>query len=148
MVPKRQEDIDWNKPAEHLVPFLRNMPSFAGSGVVTNFGFLKMWSEHLWKAGVCHRSYLERLADENGYIHVSQLPKQQIKFQEAFRGPNHQYNNAARWVPVNQPDPKPFVVQDPRLLTLQEQEAQLQIYREMGRIPDNAPQPDTAEELN
>jgi hypothetical protein len=143
-----EQQYDPRNPEEHLVEFLRNMPSYVGVGMVTNFGFLKTWARHLWRCGVAHRSYLEKLADENGMIHVSQLPKQQIRFQQAFRGPNHQYNNAARWVEVSDRDPEPFVVQDPRAMTLQEQEAQLGIYREMGRIPTPPPQPIAAEVLD
>lgn len=124
------------------------MPTYSGIGMVTNFGFLKAWARHLWRAGVCHRSYLEGLADENGMIHVSQLPKEQIRWQAPFRGDHHQYNNAARWVEVNDKDPEPFVVQDPRELTIQEREAQLHIYEQMGYQKREIRKPTQAQVLN
>ena len=107
-----QADANFKNPQEHFAWALRNMPTPAGFGAVTNSGFLKMWSEHLWKCGFAHRDYLVSLADEDGNIHVDKLPKQSIKFQEAFRGPHHQYNNAARWVAQGTPDPEPMRLQD------------------------------------
>lgn len=96
-IPSQQE-ADPHNPEEHVVWALRNMPTFAGIGAVTHPGFLRQWSKHLWECGFRHRDYLEGLADENGNIHVSQLPEQTIELQGAFRGPSHIYNNAARWV--------------------------------------------------
>lgn len=143
-----QSEADLSKPEEHFLWAMRNMPSFAGSGVITHSGFLRGWSKHLWDAGFRHRDWLEGLADENGNIHVSKLPKQQIKFQEAFRGPHHTYNNAARWVPMDTPAPEPVCLPDVTQLTIQEQHAMAWQLREAGIIPkDNIPQ-HKAEELN
>jgi hypothetical protein len=111
------------------------MPTLAGSGMVTHPGFLRQWSAHLWACGFAHRDYLEGLADEDGNIHVSKLPKQTIKFQPAVRGPRHGYNNAARWVPDDTPDPQPINLPDIRQLTVQENEIMLQQYRAAGMIP-------------
>jgi hypothetical protein len=124
-----------NNPQEHFAWALRNMPAFAGAGLVTHPGFLRQWSEHLWNCGFAHRDYLEGLADENGNIHVSKLPQQSIKFQEAVRGPRHGYNNAARWVGSDTPDPEPINLPDIRQLTVQENEAMLDQYRAAGLIP-------------
>ena len=140
-----QESHDPKDPKQHFVWALRNLPMVAGVGAITHPGYLSSWSEHLWKCGFAHRDYLEGLADEDGNIHVSQLPKQTIKFQQPFRGPRTPYNNAARWVGVNDPDPEPFRIPNIRQLTQQENEYMLQQYREAGMIPDNRPGPAMAE---
>jgi hypothetical protein len=126
-----QSDADLDDPEEHFLWALRNMPTTAGTGMVTSAAILRKWSEHLWKVGCVHRDYLIGKADENGFIHVSSLPHQQIKFQEAFRGPHHQYNNAARWVEENEPDPEPVRVPNIHDMTTQEKHALLyQLQRE------------------
>ena len=140
-----QESHNPNDPKEHFAWALRNLPMIAGVGAITHPGYLAGWSEHLWKCGFAHRDYLEGLADENGNIHVSQLPKQVVKFQQPFRGQRHAMNNAARWVGVDEPDPEPVRIPNIRQLTQQENEAMLRQYREAGMIPDNRPGPATAE---
>jgi len=142
-----QDTADMNNPQEHVLWALRNMPAFAGAGMVTHPGFLRAWSEHLWQCGFRHRDWLEQQADENGMIHVSKLPKQALKFQEPMRGPRHGYNNAARWVGVNEPDPEPIHLPDIRELTIQENEAMLSQYRDAGMIPSEGHGPVLAEEI-
>ncbi|AOQ27956.1 minor tail protein [Mycobacterium phage Mundrea] len=147
MIPP-QEEVDWNKPEHHFAWALRNMPTFAGTGAVTHPGFLTTWSKHLWECGFAHRDYLERLADEDGNIHVSKLPKQLIRWQAPFRGPRSNYNNAARWVSKDTPAPEPVRLPDVSKLTQQEQEFMLGQFRELGLIQDYIPQRDVAQELN
>lgn len=144
MIPL-QNEVDWNDPQQHFSWALRAMPVFAGAGMVTHPGFLWAWSEHLWNCGFAHRDYLESLADENGMVHVSKLPRQIIKFQPAPRGPRHGYNNAARWVPVETPDPEPMRIPDINQLTIQENEAMLDQYRSAGMIPGEPHGPVLAE---
>jgi hypothetical protein len=144
MIPL-QEQADMNNPQEHFLWALRNMPAFAGAGMVTHPGFLREWSEHLWKCGFAHRDFLENLADEDGNIHVSKLPRQILKFQQAVRGPRHGYNNAARWVPVDSPDAEPINLPDIRKLTIQENEIMLEQYRSAGMIPAEPRGPSLAE---
>lgn len=145
MIPT-QSQTNFNKPEEHFLWALRNLPSFAGTGMVTHSGFLRKWSEHLWNCGFAHRDYLEGLADEDGNIHISKLPKQSQKFQQAMRGPRHQYNGAGRWVSSWTPDPEPLNLPDISQLTIQENEAMLSQYREAGMIPPQLPGPSLAEE--
>lgn len=147
-IPQDQEQIDHSKPEEHLMFFLRNMPTFAGVGAVTHFGFLKLWAKHLWQCGVVHRDYLVRLADKDGNINVSQLPTQTLKFQKAFRGPRHQYNSAARWVSADTPDPQPMRIQDVRELTIEEQHAVADLLRQTGVLPTEKPQEHSAQIIN
>ena len=144
MIPL-QEQADMNNPQEHFLWALRNMPSFAGAGMVTHPGFLRQWSEHLWKCGFVHRDFLEKLADEDGNIHVSQLPRQVLKFQPAIRGPRHGFNNASRWVSAESPDPEPINLPDIRQLTIQENEVMLEQYRAAGMIPAEPHGPTLAE---
>lgn len=146
MIPSQQE-TDLSNPSEHFVWALRNLPSFQGVGMLTHSGILKQWSEHLWKCGFAHRDYLERLADADGNIHVSKLPKQTIRLIQPLRGPRHQYNPAARWGDVNDPEPQPMNLPDIRHLTIQENEAMLAQYRAAGMIPDVPPGPTVAEEV-
>ena len=64
------------------------------------------------------------------------LPKQSIKFQQPFRGQRNDYNNAARWVGVDEPNPVPVKIPNIKQLTQQENEAMLKQYRDAGMIPD------------
>ena len=144
MIPS-QEDHNPLDPKQHFAWALRNLPMVAGVGAITHPGYLTSWSEHLWKCGFAHRNYLEGLADENGNIHVSQLPQQTIKFQPAFRGARHDMNNAARWVSADDPDPEPIRIPNIRQLTDQENAAMLQQYRDAGMIPEGPVGPPLAE---
>ncbi|EHB44159.1 hypothetical protein MycrhDRAFT_6909 [Mycolicibacterium rhodesiae JS60] len=140
MIPS-QEDHDPLNPREHVAWALRNLPMVAGVGAITHPGYLGDWSEHLWKCGFAHRDYLAGLADENGMIHVSQLPQQVIKHQPPFRGQRHMANNAARWVGMDESDPKPVRIPDVKKLTDQENRAMIKQYEDLGMIPANAPAP-------
>jgi hypothetical protein len=135
-----------NDPKQHVAWALRGMPAFAGAGMVTHPGFLLSWSEHLWQCGFRHVDWLASLADENGMINVADLPRQTIKMQEAVRGPRHMFNSATRWVPVDTPDPEPVHLPDIRDLTIQENMAMLDQYRQVGMIKDEQYGPVLAEE--
>ncbi len=143
-----QQEADFHNPEEHFVWAMRNMPTFAGIGAVTHPGFLRQWSKHLWECGFSHRDYLAGLADENGMIHVDQLPKQHIELQGAFRGPTHIYNNAARWVPVGTATPPPTRLPNVDDLTIQENDVMLRQYEQRGMLPAPLPKRDGAQELN
>ncbi len=147
MIPS-QDTANMDNPQEHVVWALRNMPAFAGAGVVTHPGFLRSWSEHLWNCGFRHTDWLRSLADEDGNIHVSKLPRQTIKMQEAIRGPRHSFNNATRWVSVETPDPPVINLPDIRELTIQENEVMLDQYRQAGMIPQEPQGPMLAEVCN
>lgn len=140
-----REDADLNNPEEHFAWALRNLPMVAGSGMMVFSGFLRKWSRHLWDCGFAHRDYLEALADEDGNIHVSRLPEQTIKFQEAFRGPHHQFNNAGRWVKGDEPTPAPMQIPNIEKLTTQEKYALLYQFQQAGMIPAPAAAPTLAE---
>ena len=140
-----QDTADPKDPKKALAWALVGLPHpNGGSNQVTHPAIIEAWSEHLVRVGLLHVDQVRALADADGNIHVSKLPKQELKYQAAARGPRTPYNPAARWVPMNQPEPPKFRVQDPRQMTQQEREAQLAIYRELGLIPTNHPAPSTA----
>lgn len=147
-IPNSPEEVDFSDGEKHLTFFLRNLPTYAGVGMVTHSGFIKTWAKELFHRGVCHRDYLTRLADENGNIHVSQLPQQISEFQKSFRGPRHQYNNAARWVPKGTSAPEPMRLQDVSQLTREEQEAMADQLRDLGVVPREKPKQHQAEVIN
>ncbi|WP_078323589.1 phage gene 29 protein family protein [Mycobacteroides salmoniphilum] len=143
-----QGEANLGNPEEHFLPWLRNMPMIAGIGAVTHPGVLRAWSKHLWECGNVSRDYLLSLADEDGNINISQLPEQLKKLQRPIRGPYDTYNNAAQWVSTDKPDPKPFVVQDTRHMTIQEQYAVRDMLIETGVVQVPVQQPPLAEEFN
>lgn len=152
MLPKKAipslAESDLNNPEEHFLWALRSLPMAAGSGMMTLSPFLREWSKHLWECGFAHTSYLEGLADEDGNVHVSKLPKQQLQFQEAFRGPHHSYNPAGRWVKEGSEEPKPFIVPNIRQMTQQEMYAlAYQLEHEGIKIPV-PPKPVTGSVVN
>lgn len=140
-----QENHDPTDPKQHVVWALRNLPMIAGVGAITHPGYLTDWSKHLWECGFRHRDFLEGLADENGMIHVSQLPQQEIKWQPPFRGQRHDMNNAARWVREGTPDPEPVVIPDINKMTQQENIAMLQQYKDNGWLDEPTTAPAMAE---
>lgn len=140
-----QKDANDNDPDEHVIWALRNLPTIAGVGAITHPAFLKQWSRHLWNAGFRHTDWIRRLADADGNVHVSKLPEQTIKFMPAFRGPGHQYNNAARWVGSDVPEPEAFKVVNVESMTTQEKFALLYQLDAAGvRLPKTI-QRDTAQ---
>lgn len=141
-----QEQHNPEDSRQHVVWALRNLPMVAGVGAITHPGYLADWSEHLWKAGFRHIDWIRGLADEDGNIHVSQLPEQLIKFQPAFRGQRHDMNNAARWVAVDEyEEPKPFRLPNVDQLTDQENRIMLKQYQDRGMIPAGPVGPPMAE---
>jgi hypothetical protein len=136
-----QEQTNYGNPKEHFVWALRNLPMIAGVGGITHPMFLSQWSEHLFNCGFVHRDYIASLADENGMVHVDQLPRQVVQFEPAIRGPQNAYNNAARWVSEGTPAPEPVRLPDVSELTADEQAAMLQQFVEAGLVqePRNGP---------
>lgn len=143
-----QQDADLRDPKQHFSWALKNMPMISGIGAVTHPGILEAWSQHLWDCGFAHRDYLVALADADGKIDVGQLPTQTIKLLPPMRGQRTDYNNAARWVSIDQPEPEPFVVQDVRKLTIQEQHAVRDMLIETGVVTETSHSPSLAEEFN
>lgn len=144
---RTQEQTNYANPREHFVWALRVLPMISGVGGITHPMFLTQWSEHLFNCGFFHRDYIASLADEDGFIHIDNLPEQIVQFQPAIRGPRNSYNNAARWVDEGSPDPEPIHLPDINDLVANEREAMLRQFVEAGlvTVPENGPAFLTAE---
>jgi hypothetical protein len=130
-----QGDHDPSDPEEHVAWALQDMPMVAGSGMVTHPAILRGWSKHLVRAGFIHTDAVAALANEDGHVHVSQLTTQEIRHVKPFRGPHHSYNNAARWITPDEPEPTPVRIPDIAKLTNQERQALLYQFHALGMIP-------------
>lgn len=99
------------------LPWLRGIPM--ANGDPTNFQIhdAQAFAVHLEKCGFVWGPELAALANEDGYIHVSQLPVQQIKQLPPEHGPDIWVNPTGKWVPVDAPDPEPTKVLDLTELT-------------------------------
>lgn len=91
-------------PRQHAAWALYLAPTMAGAGAITHPHILADWSEHLHACGFRHVDEIAKLADDDGNIHVSKLPKQRVKLQPAIYGHKNGMNASARWVPIDTPD--------------------------------------------
>lgn len=145
---KDQHDVNWNDPEECFAWVFRNIPSMAGSGALSSPLFLRRWSKHLVEVGCVHVDYLHTLADENGNIHVSKLPKQTIKWVKPIRGPYHAWNNAGTWIPIDDPEPQKFKLPDMSQMTRQEQAVMVQQMINLGLVDtERVVKPSVAKEI-
>lgn len=144
-----QENADYSDPEQALAWTLVNSPGMTPqSAPLTIPGPLgRCLSKHQRELGVVHVDEIRALADDNGLVHVDQLPVQTKKYQRPVRGQQTDYNNASTWVPMDTPDPEPIVIQDPQAMTRHEIEAVKQRLAEMGELPTIEIKPDVAEEL-
>ncbi|MCA1009005.1 DUF2744 domain-containing protein [Rhodococcus hoagii] len=104
------------------------------------------WSEHWTRIGVCYVGHIAALADENGMIHVDQLPTPALKLIPPPRGQQHPQNATMQWVGIDEPEPPPMVIPDvsSEQYTRNEQAAIAeQLYRD-GVIPSPEPARDVA----
>ena len=147
MIPT-QEEYNRDDPEERFLWALRNLPNVGGVPQIVHPSILRAWSKHLDDLAFIHVDLLKSMANDEGFIHVSQLPEQKKKFQPAARGPRHEYNPASGWVDNNAPDVKPTILPDIRQLTAQENEAMLAQYYADGWIPKPGDGRDSAQELN
>ena len=106
---------------------------------------LPQWSKRLDDVGFVWAPRLAELADENGNIHVSQLPSPKIKFRAPFRGQQNSYNNSGVWVDINDTDPDPVVLPDVTTYTRHEQEVIVEQLRQEGVIHEEKALVDVAE---
>jgi len=103
------------------------------------------WSKHFDDLGYVWAPRLAELADENGNIHVSQLPTQKLKLRAPHRGQQHVLNNSSAWVDVNDPDPDPVMLPDMSAFTRHEQEVVAEQLRYHGVVREDMPEPEVAE---
>jgi hypothetical protein len=136
----RQETVDMGNAEQAVAWAMQFMPTLNGMPALIPSEFLAVWSKHLVEAGFCHVDYVRRMADEDGNIHVSKLPRQRIKLSPPIRGSRHGLNNAWRWVDMDEPDPEPIRLPDITELQPNEQAALLSQFAEAGMIPAAASQ--------
>ena len=104
------DNCDRTDPRMRLKPACVGLP-WAGQQRFTPPGDLaEEWSEHWDAIGVVYVGDIAALADEDGMIHVDQLPKPRLKLVPPHRGQQHPQNATMQWVDVNEPDPKPVVI--------------------------------------
>jgi len=116
------ENVNPDDPAEALQPALVALPFVGDQTFTPQDDILQKWSKRFTDVGLVYGPHLAKLADENGNIHVSQLPQPSIKLRAARRGPQHTLNGLSDWVPVDTPDDEPVVIPDVGLYTRAEQE--------------------------
>lgn len=137
----RIDDCDPDVPEQALLWASMYIPCAGRSPMVFPRMIAELISKHYSECGVVHAPSLARLANEDGFIHVDQLPKQKKKFSRPYRGEQHPLNGAGGWVAMDAPEEEPIVIQDPAVMTVREREAQIERLRYMG-YKVNEPEPE------
>jgi hypothetical protein len=123
-------------------------PFLNGQGYTPGPDAMEEWSERVDECGYVHGPSLAALADENGMIHVDQIPKQQIKLLPPHRGQQHYLNGTSAWVGIDEPDNAPVVIPDPAEFAVHEQAIMVERLHYTGAIKDPEPEgPPVAREL-
>lgn len=134
------EDCDQDDPRDaHRWVAAGGIPFHGSTPLLLQPDVLPDFSEQLSDCGLVHAPSLARFADENGYIHVSQLPKQKKRPTPAFRGQQHMLNPASALVDVDADDPY-AVIPDPAQFTRHEQEVLKERLKLTGVITEPEPE--------
>ena len=118
-----QSTCDQNDPRTAHQWLCVQLPFGQNQGHTPDLRLLPDWSQRIDDAGYRHVDQIRALADENGLIHVDQLPKQRKRFRAPYRGQQHALNGSGEWVDMDAEDPEPFAVPDPAAHTPHEQAA-------------------------
>lgn len=129
-----QERTDWSDPRQHAAWVFPGMPLTDGGGFMSHPDTYGDWSEHVVNAGFTHVDYLRSLANDEGFIHVDQLPKQTIEHHQPQRGADHWLNPTGKWVKKGTPRPKVTKAPDMEKYTAMEQAESLEQMARMGRF--------------
>ncbi|MCK8671012.1 DUF2744 domain-containing protein [Rhodococcus sp. HM1] len=119
------------------LPFGENQPH------TPDLRLLPSWSQRVDDAGYRHVDQIRALADENGMIHVDQLPQQRKRHRPPYRGQQHAMN-ASHWVDMDDENPEPFAIPDPALYTPHEQAAIVERMYYTGVLKRAEPEVDKA----
>lgn len=139
------DSVDRTDPRLKLKPACIGLP-WAGKQVFTlPSDTAEEWSEHWDKIGLVYVGDIAALADENGMIHVDQLPKPQLKLLPPHRGQQHPMNATMRWAPVDEEEPAPVVIPDVSAYTPHEQVVIAEQLYHSGVIKPPTPERDTAQ---
>lgn len=135
-----QGQVDMTDPrARHQWVFVQ-WPFLNDQGYTPSTDGLEEWSERLDEIGYVHGPTLAALADENGMIHVSQIPEQKIKLLPPYRGQQHALNGTAAWVPMDTEEIEPVMIPDPAKFAVHEQAVMLERMRYSGVLKDPEPE--------
>lgn len=115
------ENTDQSDPALRHQWLFVQWPFLNGQGYTPAPDAAAEWSQRVDDCGYVHGPTLAALADENGMVHVSQIPKQKIKLLAPHRGQQHFLNGTATWVGIDEPDNPPVVIPDPAEFAVHEQ---------------------------
>ncbi|NKR48801.1 DUF2744 domain-containing protein [Rhodococcus hoagii] len=138
------ENCDRTDPRTRLKPAFVGLPWAGQQKFTPPSDLAEDWSEHCDAIGVVYVGDIAALADENGMIHVDQLPVPRLKLVPPYRGPQHPMNATMRWVDVDEPEPEPVMIPDvsAKVHTREEQEIIAEQLYHDGVIP----RPETAVE--
>lgn len=135
----QQKDVDFSDMESALVWTLAQIPFSDRVTMPIQLNVAKCIARHQNQLGVVHVDYLKTLADENGYIHVDQLPKQQKKLRMPHRGQQHHLNGSATWVGMDAPEADPVVLPDVEAMTVHERKWLVEELKNVGAIQDPPP---------
>lgn len=136
-----QSECDPTVPEQAMLWASMYVPVAGRSPMIFPRMIAETFSKHYVECGFVHVDHVRSMADENGMVHVDQLPKQTKKFQRPYRGQQHLLNGAGGWVSMDTEDPDPVVIQDPASMTSQEREAVVERLRYRGyRIDEPEPE--------
>ncbi|WP_277835248.1 phage gene 29 protein family protein [Speluncibacter jeojiensis] len=138
------DTCDPDDPRDAFQWALVALPFGPGQGMTMHHDTRGDWSKHFHDLAFVHGPSLAKLADENGMIHVSQLPEQKIKYRAPWRGQQHALNASGSWVPINDDDPEPPPIPNMAEYTAHEQEVVAEQLRYTGVVKDKPPAVDLA----
>ncbi|MGV9744584.1 phage gene 29 protein family protein [Rhodococcus zopfii] len=139
------DDCDRNEPTQKFQFMFVALPFIGDTPFTPQDELLEKWSKRADDIGMAYGPHLAELADENGMIHVSQLPQPKIKLLKPNRGPDHTLN-VTGWVGIDEPEPGPVVIPDMGPHTPHEREIVAEQLRYFGTIPTEKPALETAQE--
>ncbi|MEZ5152131.1 phage gene 29 protein family protein [Rhodococcus zopfii] len=138
-----QSTCDQTKPDQAHQWLCVDLPFGQDQSFTPDHKLLPEWSQRIDDAGYRHVDQIRALANEDGFIHVDQLPQQRKRFRPPYRGQQH-YLNHGVWVGMDEPDPEPFSVPDPAAHTPHEQAAMAERMYYTGVLKRAEPEPDKA----
>lgn len=138
-LPLQQDCVDSDDPKVKHQWVLVALPFHGMTPFTMEPELREQWSERIDEAGYVHGPTLAKLADENGNIHVSQLPEQKVKFIPPHRGQQQALNNSGVWVDMDEEDPEPVALPDMAEYTRHEQEFVAEQLRYHGVVRDPEP---------
>jgi len=139
-----QETCDQNDPREAHQWLFVALPFGETQSHTPDVRMLPSWSQRVADAGYMHVNQIRALANEDGFVHVDQLPKQRKRLRAPYRGQQHYLNGACEWVDMDEPDPEPFIVPDPAAHTPHEQAAMVERLYYTGALKRPEPEVDKA----